>query len=180
MQKDLLLLMVTSQIEKVMDNNLEKRIGRLEDIEEIKNVITRFARGADDGCNPEILRPLFSDTAVFKIGDFGTYEGGDEIVRLMNANNKTGFYWTLHYLVSPEIHIDEDGKRATAFYYLWEPAAVKKLNEVDQAYWVGGWYDAVLVKDNAQWRYQDLTLHLKLLSPNSDGWKPVAQSFEEI
>lgn len=163
-----------------MSNDLAKRIQRLEDIESIKQVITRFSRGADHGCDPKILRPLFTDDAVFEVGDLDTYKGGDEIARMMHANNKTGFYWTLHYLISPEIHIEDDGQSATAFYYLWEPAASPRPDGPDQAYWIGGWYDAKLRKEDGQWKYEKLTLTLKLLSPYSEGWKPMPTSFEDV
>ncbi|MEX1146796.1 MAG: nuclear transport factor 2 family protein, partial [Sphingomonadales bacterium] len=141
----------------------------------------RFARGADHGCDPEILRPIFTDDAVFEVGDFGTYKGGDEIARSMHANNKTGFYWTLHYLVSREIHVADGGREATAFYYLWEPAASPREGEPDQAYWIGGWYNAKLRKgDDGEWRYSHLALTLKLLSPYGEGWKSTAESFDDV
>jgi hypothetical protein len=160
---------------------LEQRIARLEDIEAIKNVIVRFARGADDGCNPDMLRPLFTDDAVFDVGELDTYRGGDEIVRKMHANNKTGFYWTIHYLISPVITIADDGRTAEAFYYLWEPAATPRPGDQDQAYWIGGWYDAKLVKnDSGQWRYQYLKLTIKLMSPYDEGWKAMPTRFEDL
>ncbi len=163
-----------------MSTDLEARIQRLEDIEAIKKVITRFARGADHGCDPDILRPLFTDDAVFEVGQFGTYTGGDEIARSMHANNKTGFYWTLHYLISPEIEISEDGKTATAFYYLWEPAATPQKDKPDQAFWIGGWYNASLAKESGGWKYRHLALTLKLLSSYDEGWKAMPGAFDDL
>ncbi len=161
--------------------SLEQRIARLEDIDAIKKVIVRFARGADAGCDPKILRPLFTDDAVFVVGDLATYNGGDEITRLMHANNKTGFYWTLHYLVSPDIEISDDGKTATAFYYLWEPAATSRTGDRDQAYWIGGWYDAALEKGTDQkWRYKHLSLTLKLMSAYAEGWQAMPTQFDDL
>lgn len=163
-----------------MSDDLEKRIRRLEDIEAIKQVITRFARGADHHCDPAMLRPLFTDDAVFEVGNFGTYKGGDEIVQSMHANNKTGFYWTLHYLISPEIEIAEDGSTADVFYYLWEPAASPREGADDQAYWIGGWYNARMRKEGGAWRYSHLALTLKLLSPYGEGWQTTPESFDDV
>lgn len=160
---------------------LEERIGRLEDIEAIKKVIVTFARGADDHCNPATLRPLFTDDAVFQVGELDTYKGGDEIVRMMHANNKTGFYWTIHYLISPVIEVAADRRSATAFYYLWEPAATPRPGGRDQAYWIGGWYDAELAKNEAgQWRYRHLKLTLKLMSAYAEGWREMPTRFEDL
>lgn len=164
-----------------MSQSLEERISRLEDIEAIKTVIVRFARGADAGCDPALLRPLFTDDALFEVGDLATYRGGDEIVRLMHANNKTGFYWTLHYLISPDIELAADGRSARVFYYLWEPAATPRPDGPDQAYWIGGWYDAVMEKaDDGRWRYRHLKLTLKLMSPYAEGWKAAPSRFEDL
>lgn len=163
-----------------MSPDLERRIARLEDIEAIKKVIVRFARGADHGCDPAILRPLFTDDAVFDVGQLARYETGDDIVRRMHANNKTGFHWTLHYLISPEITVATDGKTADAFYYLWEPAATPRDGEADQAYWIGGWYEATLVKEDNDWKYSHLVLTLKLMSPRGEGWHPMPEKFEDL
>jgi hypothetical protein len=163
-----------------MSSGLERRIARLEDIEAIKNVITRFSRGADHGCDPVMLRPLFSDDAIFDVGQLARYETGDEIVRMMHANNKSGFHWTLHYLISPEINVAEDGKTADAFYYLWEPASTPREGARDQAYWIGGWYEAKLVKEDSGWKYKHLILTLKLMSPYAEGWQPMPEKFSDL
>ena len=163
------------------DLSVDQRLTRLEDIEHIKVLITQFARGADANCDPAILRPLFTDDAVFDVGQFGTLTGGDEIVRNMHENVDVGFRDTLHFLVSPTIDIHDDLNSATCFYYLWETASHNTRDGNEVAYWIGGWYDAEVVKGaDKRWRFQRLRLSLRVLSPNSDGWKPLPTSFDAL
>lgn len=159
----------------------EQRLTRLEDYEKIKVLITGFARGADANCDPKLLRPLFTDDAVFDVGQFGRLEGGDHIVEQMHSNVDVGFNSTLHFLVSPSIEMQANLTSAKCFYYLWETASHKTQNGKDVAYWIGGWYNADVEKDaNSIWRFKYLSLSLKLLSPNSDGWQSLPDSFEEL
>lgn len=159
----------------------EQRLTRLEDYEKIKVLIAGFARGADANCDPELLRPLFTDDAVFDVGQFGRLEGGDHIVEQMHSNVDVGFNSTLHFLVSPTIDMHVDLLSAKCFYYLWETASHTTQAGQDVAYWIGGWYDADVVKDeHGSWRFKHLALSLKLLSPNTDGWEPLPSSFEEL
>ncbi len=164
-----------------MTASLEQRLARLEAAEAIRAVISRFARAADDNCRPERMRPLFAEDAVFEVGSFDTYRGSEEILRKLSDNNKTGFHWTLHYLIGPEITVTADARAATAFFYLWEPAATPLPDGGQRAYWIGGWYDAELVCGDAEgWRFHRLRLTLKLLSRYDEGWRPMPTSFAEV
>ncbi len=165
----------------MMELSTEQRLTRLEDMETIRALITGFARGADADCDPNLLRPLFTDDAVFDVGQFGTLEGGEHICRQMHDNVELGFRATLHFLVSPTITINPDLVTASCFYYLWESATHRKRDGCDVAYWIGGWYDADVVKgDDGAWRFRHLRLTLKLLSPNTDGWQALPQSFDDL
>ena len=161
--------------------SIEQRLTRLEDYEKIKVLITGFARGADANCDPTMLRPLFTDDAVFDVGQFGQLKGGDHIVEQMHSNVDVGFNGTLHFLVSPTIDMQADLLSAKCFYYLWETASHRTKDGKDVAYWIGGWYDADVIKDEqGVWRFKHLALSLKLLSANTDGWQPLPNSFDEL
>jgi SnoaL-like domain len=159
---------------------VEERLARLEAVHQIHNLIAQFARGADDGCNPEILRPIFTDDAVFDIGQFGRLEGGDVIARSMHENMDKGFRWTLHYLTSPHIQIDASGHHADVFFYLWEVARAAQKPEGKNAYWIGGWYDARAMITRQGWRFAFLKLTVGLMTPHTPGWGDVPKSFDAI
>lgn len=164
-----------------MELSFEQRLTRLEDYEAIKVIIATFSRGADAKCDPEILRPIFCDDAVFDIGQFGVLEGGEHIVNEMHNNTDIGFNWTLHFLISPVIEIHDDLKTATCFYYLWETAAHPTKAGSEDSYWIGGWYDATAVKeDDGKWRFKHLKLTVKLMSPYGEGWQDVPASFDDL
>ncbi|MBM3518297.1 MAG: hypothetical protein FJX56_10625, partial [Alphaproteobacteria bacterium] len=44
---------------------LEERITRLEDIEAIKRMLARYAQGADRNNDPNVLRELYTEDAVW-------------------------------------------------------------------------------------------------------------------
>jgi len=75
--------------------SLEQKVQRLLDIEEVKNLIATYARGADRQNDPEIMAPLFSEDAVWECEGFGRYEGREEIARALGETGQTDITWTL-------------------------------------------------------------------------------------
>jgi|SRR5690554_1867295 len=159
--------------------SIESRLQRLEDLEKIRKLITRFSKAADAKCDPVMLRPLFTDDATFDLRPYGCYEGADNIVASMHANVDVGFNWTLHYLISPEIELQEDSDVASCFYYLWEPAETQKADSERQAYWIGGWYDAKVRKQGDVWKFEHLKLTVKLMSAYKEGFSDMPKSLQE-
>jgi hypothetical protein len=151
--------------------DLAARIQRLEDIEAIREVIVRYAQGADRGNDVEILVPLFTDDAVWDAGErFGRYDG-KAAIRDFLAGSASFIGWTLHYMVSPSIKIADDGKTAHAFWYLWETANMPHSQTREtEAMWIGGTYDTTLSKENGAWKFKNVNLNIRLLSPYTEGW----------
>ena len=84
-------------------SDLATRVQRLEDIEAIKWMIVRYAQGADQHNNVDIMLPLFADDAVWDAGErFGRYEGKQAIYEFLKGSGSF-IGWTLHYMVSPAI-----------------------------------------------------------------------------
>ena len=155
-------------------DDLAARIQRLEDIEAIKWLIVRYAQGADQNNNVDILMPLFAEDAVWDAGErFGRYEGKAAIRDfLLGSGSFIG--WTLHYMVSPAIRISDEGKTAKAFWYLWETANMPNAKTGEtEAMWIGGTYDTELAKENGQWQFKRVNLKIKLLSPYKEGWAKI-------
>ena len=95
-----------------MSLSLEERITRLEDVEAIKSMITTYARGADRNNDPEILAPLYTEDAIWEAEGFGRHEGIAAISREMAKVGRETILWSLHYMVSPDIKIANDGRSA--------------------------------------------------------------------
>lgn len=152
-------------------DDLAARVQRLEDIEAIRDIIVRYAQGADRNNDVDILMPLFADDAVWDAGErFGRYEG-KEAIRQFLLGSHSFIGWTLHYMVSPAIKIADDGKMAQAFWYLWETANMPNATTHEpEAVWIGGTYDTTLAKENGQWKFTYVNLQIKLLTPYTEGW----------
>ena len=144
-------------------DDLARRIQRLEDIEAIKWMIVRYAQGADQHNNTDILMPLFAEDAVWDAGErFGRYVGKQAIHDFLKGSGSF-IGWTLHYMVSPAIKIAEDGKTAQAFWYLWETANMPNSQTHDpEAMWIGGTYDTELAKENGEWKFKKVNLQYQI------------------
>jgi hypothetical protein len=150
--------------------DLAAKIQRLEDIEAIKWQITRYAQGADDGNNINIMLPLFADDIVFEAEGLGRFDG-KAAVREMLLGSPAFIRRTLHYMVSPAIDVAKDGRTARAFWYLWETAEMPKTQGGEwEPVWIGGTYETELVKAEGQWKFTKVTLRLKMVSPYAEGW----------
>lgn len=105
---------------------LEKRIRRIEDLEEIKNLRAHLARGADDDHNLDTIMPLFHDDASIEYihptmaERFGAHHGKEAIREYLTGVPDNIMTWSLHYWVSPLIEFDEvDENKAKGTWYYW-------------------------------------------------------------
>jgi ketosteroid isomerase-like protein len=154
-----------------MGLSLEERITRLEDIEAIKSMITTYARGADRNNDPELLAPLYTEDAVWEAEGFGRHEGIAAISREMAKVGRETILWSLHYMISPDIRVADDGRSAECFWYLWELAKMPGENGEPEDSVIGGWYETELVKTDAGWKFKHVKLNLKLICPVHESWK---------
>jgi len=154
-----------------MSASLEARITRLEDIETIKQMVVTYARGADRKNDPEILAPLYTKDAVWEAEGFGRHEGIEAISTAMVEVSRETILWSLHFMVSPEVKIAEDGQSAECFWYLWELAKMPGGDGNPEDNMIGGWYETTLVKTAEGWRFNHVKLCLKLITPAHETWK---------
>jgi len=112
-----------SEIKSLLER-IDSRLQHLEDIEAINRLIVDYARGADQGNDPELLTPLFTEDAIWEAKGFGRWEGRDKVIGFLKAIAGEKVWWSLHFMISPKIDIAPDGKSATLIWYLWEPATM--------------------------------------------------------
>lgn len=151
--------------------DLRQNVTRLEDLEEIKQMIVTYARGADRGNDPKIIAPLFAEESSWECKGFGKYEGRDRLTAFLKAIAGARIWWVLHYMISPQIDVAADGQTAEAFWYLWAPNIVpnQDTNEPEPN-WVGATYEADLVKLEGKWFFRRMELILNMASPFTEGW----------
>lgn len=146
-------------------------VTRLEDTEAIKKLIVSYARGCDVGNDPEKIGPLFAVDATWECEGFGLYEGRDRLAAGLKGIAGEKIWWSLHYMISPQIEIAPDGHTATAFWYLWESATIphEDTGEAEPC-WIGGTYDCDLVKTDGGWLFKRMHLRLNMASAAAEGW----------
>ena len=151
-----------------MTLDLAERISRLEALRAIDDLITDLGRAFDGGPSAEALRALFTVDASFVIDQYGTLHGRDAIASGVAGNATEGFRWTLHYLVSPRVALAPGHGAADVEFYLWEIATAAS----GRAYWIGGRYEAVAVREDEVWRFARLELKADVISHYPEGWHP--------
>ncbi|MCY4085471.1 MAG: nuclear transport factor 2 family protein, partial [Actinomycetia bacterium] len=77
--------------------------------------------------------------------------------------------WALHYLIAPEIEVDDDLTSARGTWYLWMPFTSAADSGL-QAAWIAGRYDETYRREPAGWRIHRLNANIQIMSPYEEGW----------
>jgi hypothetical protein len=144
-----------------MNNDLEKTVQRLADIEDIKQLKARYASACDDDYNPDKLASLFAEDAIWD-GSILGYAQGREGIREYFAAASSLVPFAVHQVSNPLIEID--GDTATGQWFLWQPMVFG-----EQALWLSAVYEDKYVRVGGQWLYQHLKLNIKMLTPFEEG-----------
>ena len=149
-----------------MSAEIEKRLKRLEDIEDIKQLIARYAKAADLNGNEAMMATCFTADAVWNCEGIGGWQGRDAVVAGLRETSTVKLPWALHYMPQPIITIAADGQTAEGEYYLWELAKVSQEDGggATEDTWIGGWYESKFRNENGVWLFSHIELILKLMS----------------
>lgn len=149
---------------KMNDPTLAERIQRLEDIEALKRLKSRYAEICDTGYDPDLLAPLFTEDAVWDGGVLGRAEGRDAIRRFFAAASKVMIF-AIHHVTNASIEVE--GDLATGRWHLWQPT-VHATGE--QALWIAGRYQDEYRREDGVWRFAKVTIRPNMISPYEVGW----------
>jgi len=108
-------------------DDLQNRIALLEDREEIRDLIERYAEAADRRNDPELMCELFAESAVWEAPGFGRFEGRSAILNGLSEIATSRLLWTMHYMISPRIRISDDRTIAQVSWRVWELATVPAM-----------------------------------------------------
>jgi len=148
-------------------NELAKRVQALEDIEAIKQLKAEYADACDDMYNPERMKDLFTEDAVWdgeKEG-FGKHEGLDAICAFMTAA-KDSLLFGVHWFLQPRIKIISETE-AEGVFYLWQTSTMANGKDIFLA---GKEYDKYR-KENGVWKMSFMELELFYAADIKEGWK---------
>lgn len=142
--------------------DIQTRLQRLEDLEQLRDLKHRYAALCDTEYDAEGLADLFTEDAVWDGGMLGRYEGRDAI-RAFFTGAAQQMPFTIHQVSNALLKID--GDRATGRWYLWQPCVTG-----DQALWLAGTYEDYYRRDAGAWHFERVDLQLRMLSPYEFGW----------
>lgn len=149
-----------------MDTNLERRLARLEAIEEIRSLRYRYARICDTGREHDGLRTIFTVDAVWDGGErFGAHEGIEQILAHA-TNSQARFVWNVHYMVAPIIEVDDDLEHASGTWYIWEPCNIVDGGEPEPSVVVGSYVDRYRRVDG-EWRIAEVRFTPTTVTPHT-------------
>jgi quercetin dioxygenase-like cupin family protein len=152
------------------NGSFEKRLRRLEDIEEIRALKARYCRFSDRGYDgagddPDRVAELFVENGEWQSG--GEPARGQEAIRDRFVKFQELLPFAVHIATTPEIVVEED--RATATWYGVIPA----VEAGRQAVWIVGRYTEDLVRTETGWRFARMRFDAAFRAPYERGWADV-------
>lgn len=149
---------------------IEERIGRLEDIESIKQLYHQYATYCDNGYDADGMGTLCTDDAVWESNKFGTYHGRDEIKGFIVEAGKM-LVFALHYMDNATIDVAPDGQSATGRWILFEPAVMTREDEEGtDSVIITADYLNDFVKVDGEWRIKHVRANFRTIANLQDGW----------
>jgi len=143
---------------------MEKKLQWLVDIEEIKQLKTRYAAACDNDYEPDAIAGLFTEDAVWDGGMMGYAETRSGIREFFaKASNLVGF--AVHGLSNPLIEIN--GDRATGRWYLHQPMVMKGT---DAGFWFCAQYQDEYVRTSEGWKFKHVKIIEKAFTPYEEGF----------
>jgi uncharacterized protein (TIGR02246 family) len=143
---------------------IEERLRVLEDIEEIRKLKARYAAACDDNYDADAIAALFTEDALWDGGSLGKADGRAAIRKFFSRAAEF-FPFAIHNVMNPIIEVE--GDRATAQWYLLQPATMAKGN---QAVWLAAVYHDEYVRHDGRWMFKKLSVKPHFLTPYEEGW----------
>jgi hypothetical protein len=151
-------------------SDFERRLARLEAIEDIRRLKQAYAGFCDEGYPPDKIAPLFTEDAVFDGGPFGVCNGRDE-VHAYYAGQSDNIPWALHYTNGDSIEVADDLQTAVGTWYLSSPL-VLNMEDGAHAVWVSGRYVDHYRKVDGEWKFAHVKFTPETVSKEKDTWHP--------
>ncbi len=145
-------------------DDLERRIRKLEDIEEIKQLKHRYCAACDDSFDADAIASVFTEDAVWDGGDFGKLNGREEIRGFFQDADKR-MPFAVHNVLNPIIEVNGDTAKGT--WYLFQTCTFAEGN---RAIWGAARYDDEYVRRDGKWMIHRLKVTSHFWTPFEDGW----------
>jgi uncharacterized protein (TIGR02246 family) len=129
-----------------MAHDVENRLRRLEDLEEIRQLFVDYGRHLDAG-DVEAYADLFADDGEILLGPIGRAKGRAEIFALMTKVKERAQTASFHLVTNPVIRLDGDRATGEVLWTVIKPDAAGKLEVA-----MFGRHVDELVRERGRWR----------------------------
>ncbi len=150
---------------------LEARIRRLEDIEEIKQLKATYCYLCDAGLGEaknrdELISHFTSNARVdFGLGEGSQFEGPEGLKIFFGEVVPGSVSFCMHMVHNPIIEVK--GEKATGRWYYEAPTTDTGTGK---AQWMAGTYFEEYVRENGKWKFSSIKTQWKYISPYAEGW----------
>ena len=151
--------------------DLEKRLKVLEDIEQIRQLKTRYADYCDINAipdrayDPDKIASCFTEDAYFESSILGrTLKGRKEISESF-AKAAEIYSFSVHMMVNPVIEVDGDKAKGT--WYIFMSSTIIDGN---RAAWSSGRYNEEYARENGEWKISSWKMVSFFRTPFDEGW----------
>jgi len=150
---------------------LEARVRRLEDIEEIRKLKATYCylcdAGLDDPQNrDELIAHFTADARVdFGLGPASRFQGRAGLEVFFGQVVPGAVSFCMHMVHNAVIEVD--GDRATGRWYYEAPTTDTAS---DRAQWMAGTYEEQYVREDGEWKFAAIDTRWKYISPYDEGW----------
>lgn len=148
-------------------NDLDARVQKLEDIEEIKRLKFEYCNLVDAGFLADELGALFTEDGVWEAGEpWGSFEGREAIVEFFRAQQPV-VNFSVHALSNPEIEVDGDTARGR-----WRTLVPATLNleEGRVAHWMFCDYTDEYRRVDDRWLFSRVKADVTRNAAYAEGW----------
>ncbi len=149
-----------------MKSDISARVGRLEDIHEIRTLKHVYMAYCDLGYPPQKLGPLFTDDAVWTSDVFGHHEGRAAIEAFF-AGVSSRIVFAAHLALNGIIEVD--GDTATGTWRMLMPCTMEEDGR-KVGRWILGDYDETYARRNGVWRFSRIDFFINFNITAEESW----------
>lgn len=148
---------------------MEARMRRMESVEEIRCLKSRYCDLCDDGYDADALVAMFTADGAWDGGAFGRFEGRAALHRFFSGMPRT-MSFALHHITNSAIRVSDDASWASARWYLLQTATLRRDN---RAVLLAASYDDELVCEQGVWKFRRMTVRTRFFTPLDEGWAKI-------
>ncbi|MDP9933753.1 uncharacterized protein (TIGR02246 family) [Paenarthrobacter nicotinovorans] len=156
---------------------LAARLTRLEDMRAIEQLKYTYAGFCDNRYDPEGIAGLFVEDGRWVVDGEGATLVGKEQIKKHFAALSERIPWALHFVMAPNIEIDDNGTKASATFYLLCLCTIEQTADPEErdAVILTVTYRDRFVKRDGVWLFEELIGRTHQVSNWDQGW--VKQQF---